>query len=280
MPNNPQPQKRHSPKSQDATLMVSKPSAPSPKGAKPRSKNWRLFFWRWHRRVGLTAALIVVLVSVTGILLNHTSEVGLGKSPVRQLWLLNFYGVETPELVHFSLANHWVSGDDNQYLYLDGQQVAYCNGSLIGAAKTDDLLVAACSNELVLMTSAGEVVERLGETYGLPVPLTAIGRCTDDLCLQSQGEIWVADLQQLVWGSRRQSAQWSQASSIPAAFQQTIVDQQLGSDLSWERVIQDLHSGRIFGRWGVWAVDLSALFLMFLSLSGFFLWYQQYRRRR
>lgn len=30
----------------------------------------------------------------------------------------------------------------------------------------------------------------------------------------------------------------------------------------------DLHSGRIFGRWGPWAVDLVALVLIALGLSG------------
>ncbi|MGH1372585.1 MAG: PepSY-associated TM helix domain-containing protein [Cellvibrionaceae bacterium] len=281
MPNSPQPQKRRSPDSQDSESQHSKSGAVNRlKSAKPRTQRWRLFFWRWHRRVGLTAALVVVLVSITGILLNHTSEIALGKKPVRQAWLLNFYGVEIPELIHFKVDDHWISGDSNQYLYLDGRQSAYCNGQLIGAAKVDDLLVAACSNELILMTSSGEVVERLGETYGLPIPLTAIGACAEDLCLQRQGETWVANLQQLLWESRKQEANWSEASAIPGAVQQIIDDEQLGSDLSWERVVQDLHSGRIFGQWGVWIVDLSALFLMFLSLSGFFLWYQQSRRRR
>ncbi len=263
MPSNPQSQKPHSPKR--------------------RSQQWRLFFWRWHRRVGLTAALIVVLVSISGILLNHTSEIELGKSPVRQPWLLSFYGVGTPETVHFSLDKRWISGDDNQYLYLDGHQFAYCNGKLIGVAQIDDLLVAACSNELILMTSTGEVVERLGSTYGLPVPLNSIGDCGERLCLQSQGTIWTADLQQLVWEASvesTKSANWSRASTIPPALHDIIVDEQLGSDLSWERVVQDIHSGRIFGQWGVWAVDLAAVFLLFLSLSGFFLWYQQSRRRR
>lgn len=254
------------------------PSKPKPPNS--RLQKWRLFFWRWHRRIGLSAALIVVLASVTGILLNHTSELKLGKSPVRQAWLLEYYGVELPALINFSAGEHWISGDDNQYLYLDGRQFAYCSGRLIGVAETDGLLVAACSEELILMTRAGEVVERLGATYGLPVPLTAVGSCGDSLCLRSQEKHWIADFQQLVWEPTEQVTVWSAPVTMPKALRERVLDEQLGGDLSWERVVQDLHSGRILGQWGVWLVDLAALFLMFLSLSGFFLWYQQYRRRR
>jgi len=251
-----------------------------PKSPKSRLQKTRLFFWRWHRRIGVSAALVVVLASFTGILLNHTSELELGKSPVRQDWLLEYYGVELPALINFSAGEQWVSGDDNQYLYLDGHQFAYCNGRLIGVAETDGLLVAACTEELILMTRAGEVVERLGSTYGLPVPLAAVGSCGAALCLRSQEKNWVADFQQLVWQPTEQITTWSTPVAMPSALRELVLDEQLGSDLSWERVVQDLHSGRILGRWGVWVVDLAALFLVFLSLSGFFLWYQQYRRRR
>lgn len=260
--------------------MPSQTQRPKSQTSKARLQQWRLFFWRWHRRVGLTAALIVVLASITGILLNHTSEIGLGKSPVRQAWLLEHYGIELPELIHFSVGEHWISGDDNQYLYLDGRQLAYCNGTLIGVAETDGLLVAACSKELILMTKAGEIVERLGATYGLPVPLISVGSCADGLCLRSQDKDWIADFQQLIWEPTERATVWSSPSMLPSVLSASILDEQLGNDLSWERVLQDLHSGRIVGRWGVWVVDLAAIFLVFLSLSGFFLWYQQSRRRR
>ncbi len=265
--------------------MLSKPVTPrsqaqSSPAKTSRLQRWRPFFWRWHKRAGLSAAIIVVLVSVTGILLNHTSELALGKSPVRQAWLLSHYGVALPQLVSYRVDDRWLSGDDHQYLYLDGKQIAYCSGSLVGGAKTEDLLVAACSNELILVTPAGEVVERLGATYGLPTPLSAVGQCGEVLCVSSKGQSWSADLQQLEWRQISTQGQWSQVVQLPAEIRAAVLDAQLGSELSWERVVQDLHSGRILGKWGVWLVDLAALFLLFLSLSGFLLWYQQYRRRR
>ena len=33
--------------------------------------------WRWHRRLGLLAALFVLLVASSGIVLNHTAGFGL-----------------------------------------------------------------------------------------------------------------------------------------------------------------------------------------------------------
>ncbi len=41
-----------------------------------------------------------------------------------------------------------------------------------------------------------------------------------------------------------------------------------------ERVLLDLHSGRIFGPVGVLVYDLLALALGFLSISGLLLWFR------
>ena len=46
------------------------------------------------------------------------------------------------------------------------------------------------------------------------------------------------------------------------------------------RLLGDLHSGRLFGRAGVWFVDAAAILLLLLALSGPALWWRQYRRRR
>ncbi|MCB2385418.1 PepSY-associated TM helix domain-containing protein [Thalassolituus alkanivorans] len=47
--------------------------------------------------------------------------------------------------------------------------------------------------------------------------------------------------------------------------------------ISWQRVLLDLHSGRWFGSWGVWVVDVAALILLFLALSGAWIWFSRKR---
>ena len=41
-----------------------------------------------------------------------------------------------------------------------------------------------------------------------------------------------------------------------------------------QRVIQDIHSGRIFGRYAVWFLDVISLALVGLSISGFWLYWR------
>jgi hypothetical protein len=50
--------------------------------------------------------------------------------------------------------------------------------------------------------------------------------------------------------------------------------------LSWERVLLDLHSGRIAGRLGVFWVDLVGALLGGLALSGIAMWWLRLRGRR
>ena len=50
-----------------------------------------------------------------------------------------------------------------------------------------------------------------------------------------------------------------------------------GHSLSWERVLLDLHSGRLFGRYGTWVMDIAAGLLLVLVMTGIWLWTQRRR---
>jgi uncharacterized iron-regulated membrane protein len=66
------------------------------------------------------------------------------------------------------------------------------------------------------------------------------------------------------------SAVSSVISAIPAAQQW----------LSWERLLLDLHSGRIAGRFGVLLVALVGILLICITRSGLAMWWLHRRRRR
>ena len=48
--------------------------------------------------------------------------------------------------------------------------------------------------------------------------------------------------------------------------------------ISWQRLMQDLHSGRWFGGWGVWMMDIAAVILLLLAVSGLWMWWGKRRR--
>ncbi|MGD2138685.1 MAG: hypothetical protein PVF08_10545, partial [Gammaproteobacteria bacterium] len=51
----------------------------------------------WHRYFGLVTALFVVILSITGLALNHTGELQLDARHVRSDTLLDWYGIHVPD---------------------------------------------------------------------------------------------------------------------------------------------------------------------------------------
>ncbi|MBT5219105.1 MAG: hypothetical protein HOM16_06425, partial [Woeseia sp.] len=49
----------------------------------------------------------------------------------------------------------------------------------------------------------------------------------------------------------------------------------LGKTLSWERVLSDLHSGRILPTVGRYLADITAICLLYLCVTGIFLWFRR-----
>ncbi len=113
--------------------------------------------WRWHRRLGVLAAFFVLVLSATGIVLNHTAELGLDRRFVDWPWLSQAYGDDSGNLPAFQLGEHWLTRAANGRVYFDAQEVAPCSGKLVGAVAVGELLYAGCAEELLLITAQRRV---------------------------------------------------------------------------------------------------------------------------
>ncbi len=241
----------------------------------------RPWLWRWHRRAGLAAAAILILVTITGILLNHTSQLSLARHYVDQSWLMSFYGIPEPTLVSFAQGDNTLTGDDKSQLYWGEQPLASCRGELVGVATYDAGFIAACQQELLFFDKQSSLVEKIGATYGLPTPVEQLGLCDGLPCIRTSKRVFALDVEQLSFKPLvGVSSLWSEPVELTASSRQAIYSASRGAGLSWERVLLDLHSGRLFGAAGVWVVDIAAVLLMFLAMSGFVLWYQHMRVKR
>jgi hypothetical protein len=248
----------------------------------PRRPRLVGLLWRWHRRMGVLAVLFVLLLVSTGIVLNHSATLGLDRSFVNWPWLSQAYGDDSGDLPAFQLGQHWVFRASNGRVYLNEREVATCRGELIGALHANELLLAGCAEELLLMTDSGELVESVSASTGLPVPLQAIGLINSQVGLQVGGTWWLADLEQMNFASRAPAGgtviQQLVPDQLPDAVRKLIPapDQWL----SWERLLLDLHSGRVFGRVGVLVVDAVGVLLGSLALSGTAMWWLHRRRKQ
>ena len=241
----------------------------------------RLVLWRWHRRIGLVTALVVILLSVTGIMLNHVTSIGGLHEPVRSLWLLKAYGIDAPTPKSYAVGNRYITSLGRDYFYLDTEESAYCRGALKGAVAYSDMIVVACGDELVLLSERGEVVERIGSAYGLPAPVDSLGLCGEALCLSSQAQRYQINIDQLSWLPLAAEVYMAFAEpvALPQEYRRTLVQNYMGDSISWERVLLDLHSGRLLGL-GPWLMDIAAVFLIMLAISGVSMWYSGRRRKQ
>ena len=238
--------------------------------------------WHWHRRVGLLAAVFVVALAATGIALNHSSLLGLDSRFVESPWLARLYGGDSPDLMAFRLGEQWVFRAADGRVYLDTRQVAPCSGTLVGAVAANEVLLAGCAEELLIITPAGELLESVSASTGLPTPLQGIGTIDSQVALQADGIWWLADLEQMDFSERVRSGGSAVGQLVPDTLPADIHAQIPAPErwLSWERLLLDLHSGRLFGQAGVWVVDAVGVLLITLASSGTLMWWFHRRRGR
>lgn len=233
--------------------------------------------YNWHRYIGLVAALFVLLLSVTGIMLNHTEDLALDENRVASGWLLDWYGIEAPrQLRSFHAAPFWITQADAQ-LFLDDQVIDTETDTqtlLVGALRSRELLVIALRDTMLLYTADGEFIERLGRSHGLPAAIAHLGITPDNvICVRAADGIYSTDAEFSQW-QREDCAgvHWSIPTATPAPLAAQISAQYRSEQISWERVTLDLHSGRLFGEQGVLVMDAAAILFAFLAISGILLW--------
>lgn len=236
----------------------------------------RTWFRRVHRWSGLAALLFVLLLSASGIALNHTSAWRLNERYVAWPWLLDAYGIEAPPpAASFAEGKHRATLLGGR-LYLDNRELARGIERLTGMAATEGLLVVAAGTEVFLLTASGELVERMDVTAALPAFITAVGEADGRVAVQSGNTLFRFDenLMSLQAAPRSQhsSIRWSTSSAVPADELARLEDLYRGRGITVERVLVDLHSGRIFTRVGPLLMDLVAVLLIGLSVTGLMMW--------
>ena len=235
---------------------------------------------RLHRSLGAGAAIFVIFMVLSGLAINHSNGLGLDQRHVSQSFLLDWYGLGKLESIDsFAVGDDWLSFAGSQ-LYLNETSVATLPGG-VGAVSSGDLLIAAGSDELLLLDHDGNLIERLAwEPIGA-APIESIGLHDNTVVsVKSAGQLWLADTQLLNWQQAEVATAnplWAVSEPVPDSLQEAVTTSYRGEGPSQERLLLDLHSGRIFGAIGVLVYDLLALALGFLSISGLVLWFRSCR---
>lgn len=237
-----------------------------------RRRNTSRRLARWHRVAGIIAAAFVLLLSVTGILLNHTSDLALDKRFVRAHWLLDWYGIGVPQApISFAVGEHWVSQIGTR-VYFNARELGDL-GALVGAVELPQAIAVAAGGKVILLTPTGETVEVLGGEHGVPAGMRAVGASGESLVIRGAHGTYVTDAELTRWHERPvKTVRWTVPQTAPNELQLRLIESYRGQGLSAERVVRDLHSGRVLGRYGYFVMDAAALGFLLLAATGLWLW--------
>ena len=235
------------------------------------------FLRRWHARLGLTAALLFIVLIVTGVALNHTERLGLAHTPIQSPAMTRWYGLPAPQILAVFEADGQFIATPQVWLY-QGRRLPDGGGAVVGVVRTPEMLAVATAQTLNLYTPTGERIDSLRGAALPHSPITRLGRSANALVLNTVNGVFTS-VDGVAWQANAAEVVWARART---ANPQTLAEArtQIAPSLPLERIVLDLHSGRLFGSYGPWLMDTAALVLLTLSISGFWIQWRSWMQKR
>jgi hypothetical protein len=231
-----------------------------------------------HKFTGIAVCVFLIHLSITGIFLNHTEDLGLDEKYTDSPMILALYNISMPSKEEsFLVDNHFISRFGNQ-VFLDNQPVFKSEVPIIGAITFNQMLIIAIKNELVLLTEDGELIEKLTTANGVPENIQKLGAFNSLLFLKTSNQVWESNDEGQEWRVSNSSFnEWSNEVVMPDEKTQQVESYFLGKGVSLEQFFLDLHNGNIIKGLGKWILDIIAIFLLLISISGVWIWLRKKR---
>ncbi len=239
-------------------------------------------YFLWHRRFGLVSLLLMIILAITGIMLNHTDDLKLDENFIESDILLDWYNLNPKgKPVSYLVAGNTIS-QWNEQLFFNGTILITSREKLNGAVLSQQIIVIALENTILLLDKYGELIERLDNLskikniYNIGLKNQLVALKTD------RNKIFISDKQVISWKETSpDDIQWQQPVTLNKQKIKQLKRAYRGSGLTLERVILDLHSGRIFNaNWGIYLMDASAIIMIMLGISGAWVWWSRSQKMK
>ena len=225
----------------------------------------------------MTSIAFIILIAISGLLLNHADALGLSTSNAAGPLIARMYGVKAPPIDVAFEAGNVVFAHAGTGLYADDHELAANADELLGAVVVDKEIVLATAQSLYICTKDGRLIERLA--HDLPAQLDRVGTDSGRLILAADSRYFEFNLRTTrlneIDAAAADNIDWSEPVILNEAQATAIGKAAFGRSLNWERVIGDLHSGRLLPHVGRYIADLAALCLLYLCFSGLLLWFRR-----
>ena len=247
----------------------------------------------WHRKLGIMAAFFIIFLSLSGVALNHTTTLSLAHQPISNLWLLDLYGISPPNDVRI----YQVNSKQKQNTLRVGNNLLWLNNHLLMKSSTEiiaatlissalygdsPIILVVKSNQISLFNLQGDLIDQLGEDFGVPTNISAIKVNQESIIFKTASGYFQSDSSFLVWQEVAfvREPSWLSPSEVSETLKAKIELAYRSQFLTLERIILDAHSGRIFGLFGVFFMDAVAILLILLSVSGIYIWLRYANAKR
>lgn len=226
-----------------------------------------------HRVLGVASAIFLVLISTSGLILNHADDFGMSHRAAAP-WLLRLYGDELPPVDSAFSAAGVLFATSSSTLFANGEELAKNSGLLIGAIATDDVYIIATGREFLITNSDLELLERYAPDA--TALIERLGKDGERVIVAMQNALYELDPRNMSLSEPlmlpMDKVFWAQSATPSAEQAEQIGTAALGQAINWERVLLDLHSGRILPTLGRYLADLTALCILYMCFTGLFVW--------
>jgi hypothetical protein len=211
---------------------------------------------RWHRRMALVVCAWLVVLAISGLLINHAHDWGLDRSPLAESLQRLVYGIDTE------------TGEFCGRAVTPGPDCTDVFAAL--AVPGGELLLGG--GALFLLDGQGRLVEK--------VSAGQLGLGQIEAGLFDAPGVYLRDSQRVVWTDPG-LLDWrllDPAEATALAGRDWQVRDNAGVKISWERFLLDLHAARFLGPLAQVFTDLMGGLVLLLALSGLWLWWLKGRR--
>lgn len=247
--------------------------------------NWRKKIFNWHMWAGVAFAIPVFLVSLTAIFIAHEDGLGTKQMMVKAGWLPG-YQTKNDNISYFL--------DDAKAYYFDQENQVSYYGTKLGLVKENNgeleiisetegievrdilqinsvLLVASKYGVFQYNMASNETTQLLkGDFHGLSVKNDTL------IALAGKHGYFQSTDKGVSWSSSQKLSHQLNAASF-ASFTTQLSESGLTEQLSWQKLILDIHTGEaFFGKGSMWIwIDLIGLSLLLMTFTGIWMWYKR-----
>ena len=231
----------------------------------------------WHRRIGIISSVLVLLLTLTGLALSHSRELNLSQGVYWQ-WLQDYYGIGAPEDVKVWQAQP-LAGSSQGLAWIAGTPLAEQTDEILAIAPFEGKWLLLTRNSLTILSQDLAVLETQTELTGLPPQINAMAVEPGSVWLKTSQGQYRSDSELLDWQAATSlvTLPWIKPLEGTKIQTQQLLGDIRASRLSWHRILLDLHSGRIFGAAGSYLMDLVAIALLLLAVTGLIIYLKQKR---